>query len=132
MRIYTASVLAHYSMWIGLRSNPDWKKFTWSASWPEAYAKDKVETREKAVKFWAQDIKEVLSSNAVLIYAERDDILRGAICEAGAALGQGIDVLIIGDCSSLSTWQYHPLVTKVPNFPEALDVLTEWSLWWQK
>jgi len=71
-------------------------------------------TRENARLFWLEDINDVRGADFVVVFASTDPAnpLRGALVEAGAALAQGTQVVLVGDCPEFSTWQHHPLVTK--------------------
>jgi len=119
--VYTASKLRHGPMWIRLREERQDVFFT--ARWPdiEGHVPD---TPENAVAFWHHDVADVRKADAVLVYAEPEDKLRGALVEAGIALGLGKQVVVVGDNADFGTWQYHPLVQRAKTIDEALLLIT--------
>lgn len=73
--------------------------------------------------FWLVDEEDVKISQALILYGEKDDKLRGALIEAGIAIGQGILVILVGDCPDFGTWQYHPVVTRAGSFEHAKTMI---------
>ena len=68
------------------------------------------------------------TADVVLVYGQSEDVLRGALVEVGAALAQGKRVIACGalgtnPTDSWGTWQFHPLVYRVPDLPSALMLL---------
>src|SRR5215831_452222 len=125
-RVYAASKLHHYPLWIALRSDPQWGHVEWTASWPDKLNAGLEETSTPAhfADHWAQDIREVRESDFVLI--QYDEGLRGALVEAGAALAFGHRVIAVhfpaGD-----TWTYHPLVIRVFDLEFARNCLYKYT-----
>lgn len=72
--------------------------------------------------FWLVDEEDVKDSQAVIIYGEDKDILRGALVEAGIAIAMGKLVIVVGDFN-YGTWQYHPMVTKAGSFEHAKTMI---------
>lgn len=81
---------------------------------------------------WTIDIRDVKACNALIAYAEVDDVLRGAIAEVGAALAHDKPVFLVGhDNPCFGSWQYHPLITRVrycgePGLDLAARIVSEW------
>lgn len=127
INVYTASCLQHAKLWTELRQKYS-EDFHFTSHWMDQILSGAQETPENARKFWARDVQEVQSSDAVIVYAVDGDILRGAICEAGVALGCGIPVIIVAPAGlhSLSTWQYHPLAKHCLSLTDAFEYL--WDL----
>lgn len=73
--------------------------------------------------FWLVDEEDVKTSQALIIYGEKDDKLRGALVETGIAIAQGILVIVVGDCEDFGTWQYHPTVTRAGSFEHAKTMI---------
>lgn len=73
--------------------------------------------------FWLVDEEDVKTSQALIVYGEKDDKLRGALIETGIAIACGILVIIVGDCADFGTWQYHPLVTRADSFEHAKTMI---------
>lgn len=80
---------------------------------------------ENAKTFWREDVADVIDSDVVLVYAgpQSTDDLRGALVEAGVAIATGVPVIVVGNSKCYGTWQYHPLVIRVPTFMIAHDEL---------
>jgi nucleoside 2-deoxyribosyltransferase len=89
------------------------------ARWYKQVENSAQETPENAAKFWVEDDEDVTSADAVLVYGEGDDHLRGALVEAGMALARKIPVLIVGDYE-YGTWIYHPDVLRFETLDDAI------------
>lgn len=78
---------------------------------------------------WIENYHDVAASKALLVYAEKNDVMRGALIEAGIAMGMHRPVVIVGplDHPSWGSWQYHPLVHYCLNLEAALHVLLVWA-----
>ena len=126
IRIYTASKLRHGPMWRNLCDHS--RRFIFHARWLKHNKMGTPDTREEAVEFWRQDIQDVLTADAVIVYSENDEVLRGALVEVGVALSSGIPVFVIGHSTSYGTWQYHKGVTWVQSldrfFSDYLDTIS--------
>jgi len=118
-KVYTASKLHHHVLWKSLRANRDWDFVEWTASWidvPQIQNELDGEPVELSVYSgaWSQNIWDVRRSDFLLLYAGRENALRGALIEAGCAIGNGIQVLAVG-VSPDNTWLHHPGVKTFPN-----------------
>lgn len=80
---------------------------------------------------WARIDMEIASSDILVLYAELSDFpLKGAIVEAGIALGMGKPVIVcLPDAGVLprsyrpvGSWIAHPLVTRNDSIRSALEV----------
>lgn len=123
-RVYTASKLKHAPMWKHIHdTHPDiyfharWLKHTLTLKTPD--------TPENAEEFWFQDEEDVKHSDAVFVYAESEDHLRGALVEAGMGIAYGVPVFVIGKHVDYGTWQYHSGVYRVGTVEEAIEKLKE-------
>ncbi len=68
---------------------------------------------------WQRCIEEVTSAACVILYAEPDDVLKGAFIEVGAALATGIPVYVVGRQPRWS-WTAHPLATECKSIDDAI------------
>ncbi len=125
LRIYTASKVCEAEQWIKLRGL--WPEFDFTAHWPDLIGRIPENVSDFARRFWEQDVADVLRSDVVLVYPTQGQSLRGALVEAGMAIGAGKRVLLVGDSPEYGTWQHHPLVCKVADLEEAHRVLTIWA-----
>ncbi len=73
--------------------------------------------------FWLVDEEDVKTSQAVIVYGNSDDKLRGALVEAGIAIGQGILTILAGNCPDFSTWQHHPCVVHAGSLEHAKQMI---------
>lgn len=73
--------------------------------------------------FWLVDEEDVKASQALIVYGEQQDKLKGALIEVGIAIGQGLLVILVGDCPDFGTWQYHPLVVRAGSFEHAKTMI---------
>jgi nucleoside 2-deoxyribosyltransferase len=123
IRVYTASKLKHAALWrrlcdcnAGIYLHARWLKHNKIGT---------LDSPENASEFWLQDEQDVKDADAVLVYAEGSDHLRGALVEAGMALAFGVPVFVVGDHEDYGTWRYHPGVRIVKNFDYAIAALAE-------
>jgi hypothetical protein len=73
--------------------------------------------------FWLVDEEDVKESDAVIVFGAMGDKLRGALVEAGIAIGQGILTILVGDCEDFGTWQHHPVVTRANTLEQAREMI---------
>lgn len=121
IRVYTASKMRHAARWRELCASTPHVQF--HARWLKHTAIGTPDTPEHAVEFWLQDEQDVKHADAVMLYAEGDEHLRGALVEAGMAIAYGVPVIVVGKHSDYGTWQHHPGVTRVEDLTEALAYL---------
>lgn len=133
--IYGASDTKLAPQWLELRNMPGWKErqasgeINWSARWLNMLDSTTI-TPMNSKLFWEFDLEDVASSDVVMVWAPSLDFsLRGALVEAGFALGRGIPVLAVGpaDHPGFGTWQYHPSVFRCISLDEALSWLNTFS-----
>lgn len=115
--VYGASKLKHAEMWIELRV--EFPFVDWTARWPSIVGKWD-DSADNAKCFWVSDVEDVQKSDYVFCYGPTDDHLRGAIFEAGVAIGLGRSVICIGNTPDFGTWQYHPLVLRAADMLQAV------------
>ncbi len=88
-------------------------------------------------ELWERIGKEIRRSSTLLLYAESDDFpLKGALVEAGIALGLGMRVIVClpgvdvteRSCRPIGSWISHPLVTRCDDMAEAFEIATALNL----
>lgn len=121
LRVYTASKLKHAPMWRSLCATTPYMQA--HARWLKHSAMGTPDTPDHAAEFWLQDEQDVRDADAVLVLAEGDDHLRGALVEAGMAIAYDVPVIVVGKHADYGTWQYHPGVTRMDDLSSALAYL---------
>lgn len=117
IRIYIASKMEHAERWRELYAElPD---IHICSRWP--FLEPFIEpSKENARKFWQTDEDDIYNCNALIVYAEEGEKLRGALVEAGMALGIGRPVIVVGDHPDFGTWVFHPNVSRVATLADAV------------
>lgn len=123
--VYGASKLMHSGMWLALRD--ECPEVVWSARWPDLTGRVS-DSPENAAMFWLHDVADVKRADALILFAAEGHHLRGALVEAGVALALGKPVYVIGEHPDYGTWQFHPLVFRMPTVDAALKhIIGEWQ-----
>ncbi|MES1986659.1 MAG: hypothetical protein V4440_01270 [Pseudomonadota bacterium] len=120
IKVYIASKLHNAERFKGFREKWKAEGIDLHARWfDQAIIEQTTEpSNEDFHIFWLVDEEDVKCSDAVIVYGEKDDNLRGALVEAGIAIACGILVILVGDCN-FGTWQHHPLVVRAGSFEHA-------------
>lgn len=113
-RIYIASKTRHAKRWLDLRAIGIPIISTWI---DEA----EVAATDDWPDLWDRCVNEAKSATRLIVYAEPEDFLKGALVEIGAALGAGVPVFIVGDCPSIGSFRSHRLVRSCNCLDEALS-----------
>jgi len=126
-KVYTASKINYQKLWLSLREDPDWDFVDWTASWVESvYLQAEIDsglvTDEMFREAWTQNVYDIRKSDFLLIYSRAGEALKGALVEAGVALGNGIDVIAVG-LPTEHNWCYYPSVRVIPSLREARQYL---------
>lgn len=109
-KVYVASKLHHAPMWRSLRDA--WRPHVViNSRWIDT-TDGEPDTHDNAPNFWKIDIEDVRNADFLICFGNREDVLRGALYEAGIAVGLYIPVLCVGDSPSFGTWQYGPGVIR--------------------
>lgn len=117
IRVYTASKLDKAPLWKELHDK--WPHVYFHARWLKHVQIQTPDNPEHARSFWLQDEIDVKHADALLIFAEDGEHLRGALVEAGIAIASNVRVVVVGKHSDYGTWQYHPGVTRVDDLEAA-------------
>ena len=126
LQVYMASKLHHFRRWRALRAQ--WSNLHFTARWPDMDVSTVPGTPEEARKHWIEDEEDVRAADAVLVYAEDGEHLRGALVEAGMAIALRKTVVVVGTHPDFGTWQHHPRVIQARDLEEARQRLEELSL----
>lgn len=124
--IYFASKLQHAN--IGKLLLAEWTEFQWTSRWPQCHVGKVPQQPNYSKVFWEHDLEDVQKANVVLVYSKPEDVLRGALVEAGMAIALGKRVVVVGENDGYGTWQYHPLVFQANNLSEARQLLRTLAL----
>ena len=111
LRVYPASKLRHADKFRNL--NQEQNRVYFSARWLQQTLHKTPDEEENAKNFWQQNVYDVKTADAVLVYAESEDKLHGALVEAGAAIAFGVPVIVVGEHPDYSTWRHHPEVIRL-------------------
>lgn len=126
LRIYFASRISHGK--IARKLLAEWPEFTFTSRWPQHHVGKVPDQANFAKTFWLHDAEDVAGCDVVLCYGEPGDTLRGALVEVGMAIALGRAVVVVGECESYGTWQYHPLVHHAGDLREARVLLRTMAL----
>jgi hypothetical protein len=97
------------------------------ARWPKLHVEGTPDNSPALANlFWKQDQADVIRSDVVMVYAEPQDHLRGALIEAGMGIAYGKTVIVIGDHPDYGSWQYHRQVIRAEDYAEAMTILRIW------
>jgi hypothetical protein len=112
--IFIASKTRHAARWRALRSAGAPIVATWI---------DEAEPGQTAseAELWVRCVREAAGAEALILYREAGEELRGALVEVGAALACGVRVYVVGDVEA--SWKYHPQVTLCPSVEIALGLI---------
>lgn len=119
IRVYTASKKTHAAKLKDFRSKVDGIYFT--ARWPITCLIE--DEKVKPARHWQQDnIDDIIRSDAILVYVESGEHLKGGLVEIGIAIAHGKPVFLVGEHADYSKWQYLPRVYRnMKTLEEAID-----------
>ena len=118
-KVYIASKMQHAEKWRDLYNKSGLHIVS---RWP--FLEPFVEpTKNNALKFWQDDVADIKNCDVLMIYAEENEHLRGALVEVGLALGLGKYVVVIGDHPDFGTWRYHPRVYNLVDLDQAINFI---------
>lgn len=124
VRVYTASKLYMYEAWQELRVQQVDVEFT--ARWIDQAEKELGDARSLSASFyeqcWIEDEADVRRADVVLVYGATDDMLVGALVEAGMGIALEKTVICVGNAKGFGTWVHHPNVYRAKTVIEALEL----------
>lgn len=108
---YGASKINEHTLkfWMELRGS--WPYHA-TARWPTWYRFENVPDEGAFARLgWMHDEEDIRKADVTIVYSQSpDDGLRGALVEAGIALGAHRPVILIGNDKAYGTWRHHPRV----------------------
>lgn len=110
--IYFASKVKHAEKWRKIRAKGLPVISTWIDEAGEGETSDFSD-------LWVRCVREASSAQALILYAEPEDVLKGAFIEVGAAIASEVPVYVVGR-QPRWTWCEHPLVTECNSIEAAL------------
>lgn len=118
-KIYIASKMQHAPRW---RQEYERADVHIVSRWP--FLEPFIDCGESNCrKFWQDDFADIQSADAVVVYVEEGEKLRGALVEAGIAIGLGKLVVVIGEHPDFGTWSFHPSVKRAADFDLAIKLV---------
>lgn len=126
-KVYFASKLRHGSLWRRFRE--DMQDIEVVSRWLDLEGANVAnDDPANAIQFWRHDVHDVQRCDVVLVYAEGEDKNRGALVEAGVGIGCGKHIIVVGEHPDYGSWQYHPLVSRVPTLADAFRLIRgDWT-----
>lgn len=125
IRVYPSSKVKHAPMWRELQKTVPHVFF--NARWikrAEIEKKEEMDVRDYR-DLWSECLEDIRNSDALLLYAEDGDQLKGALVEVGMALAFGVKVILVTaveDWYVYGTWMHYN-VTKCETIEQAMDYL---------
>ena len=110
--IYMASKTAHAPRWRSMRANG----LPIISTWIDEAGKGETQC---FADLWRRCVDEAAAADAVIVYREPDEVLKGAFVEVGAALAVGTPVYAVG-CNEFS-FVHHAGVTRCVSIEHALN-----------
>lgn len=118
-RIYTASKTKHAHLWTELRAQGYNVISTWIDEAGAGQTKDMSDLCRRC-------IEECMSCDAMLVYSEEGDYLKGAFIEMGVALAANKPIVLVGPVlPSGSAFTHASKIYKAETIQQALSILSE-------
>lgn len=118
--IYTASKTRHAEKWRRLRAGDP--RFRINSTWIDEAG---VGQTADWADLWKRCVNEAAGADALLLYVEEGDHLKGALVEVGAALAFDTPVYVVGQTGDAGTWPAHPAVRCFETVELALNQIAE-------
>lgn len=120
--VYICSKLMHAEKLRDLRSL--WPRIHFTARWP-VVATLSAESNKPAA-LWLQDnFDDIERSGYLVIWANTEDELKGAIFETGYAYRAGKTIYVVGDCHSFGKWRFAHGITRRHTLEEVLREISD-------
>jgi hypothetical protein len=123
--VYLATKIKHAAKFRELREEWGTEGVRIISRWLDQAIHEDVATPEEFSIFWRVDVEDVEISDALVIYGEAGDELRGALVEAGVAIAKGLLVIVVGDSPSFGSWQFHPTVVRAQDLAHAKELIQQ-------
>lgn len=86
---------------------------------------DEEDVDRMAPVFWRENQEDIENSDALLLYVEPGDHLRGALVEVGIAIANNVPVIIVGEHPDHGTWKHHKGVEWAEDLDDAIGMIRE-------
>ncbi len=80
---------------------------------------------DEAREFWKENQQDIETADALLLYVEQGDHLKGALVEVGIAIANDVPVIIVGEHPDHGTWKYHRDVEWAEDIDDAIGMIRE-------
>jgi len=120
--VYVASKLLHAERIKALRA--EWPLIYFTARWPVA-ASISFEQNRPAQHWIKDNLADIARSQFVVVLADEDDELKGAIWEVGYAYAYGITIYLVGRNKSYSKWQHAEGIRRRNTLEEVLKEISK-------
>lgn len=122
--IYSASKIWHNTKWLALRDVWGYNIISRWINVPCGTEGNmtgaKIFTPAEKAVLWQECDFDARTADMMVVYAERDNEMRGALVEMGIAMGNGKPIYVIGTCPTFEVaphsdvaFMYHPLVKRI-------------------
>lgn len=118
---YVTSKRIHSGLILDLRDK--WPKIHFTAHWP-IVRNISTEHNRPAREWIVNNVDDIIRSQTVLCYAEKDDILCGSIFELGIAWAHGKQIWLVGDNPYYKEWKFAPRIHRRETLERALKDIT--------
>ena len=122
-KVYIASKLKHAGRWSKLRTELRAEGIDLHARWIDQSAHEDSAMPEDFKMFWMVDHEDVKNCDALIVYGEPGESLKGALIETGIGIALGRLTFVVGECESFGTWTHHPFVTRAATLEFALRLI---------
>lgn len=121
IKIYGASKLDEAQTWRDLKN----ASIHLVSRWPNTFKEDNDTSPGECRKGWIENEEDIRAADILIVLPPRNGgNLRGALVEAGMAIGLGKKVIIVGQCPDYGTWRWHPTVYNYSTLEAAISFLT--------
>lgn len=120
--VYITAKRIHAPMLLDLRK--DHPNIYFTARWP--VVRDISSEQLRPARLWFQDnVADMTRAEAVIHYAEKDDLLSGSLVELGVAWAHGKDIYLCGENAGYKEWQAAPRIKHGLSIGDALTEIAD-------
>jgi len=120
--VYVTSKRIHAAKLLDLRGS--WDKLYFTARWP--IVRDIAAEQARPARFWMQDNNDdMVRSDVVLCYAEKEDQLNTSIFEIGNAWAHRKPIYLVGENEGYKEWQHAEGIYHIKDLNLALQKITD-------
>jgi len=116
--LYVASKAKYGETWQLLRDVQGWPIIS---TWIDEY---KPGQTEDLSELWDRCVDEAMNADALLVYAESGETLKGALVEVGVAIGSSVPIYAVVP-DNVGSWVHYPYVKRFASIAAALASIEE-------